>query len=53
MSERALIRALDTSPAQLYRPLDPTNRAKSFGQLMALLHLLGRGVEVTVTSALD
>jgi len=48
MSKRELIRALDTSPAQLYRLLDPTNRTKSIGQMMALLHLLGRRVEVTV-----
>ncbi|MEJ2541691.1 MAG: hypothetical protein P8188_17285, partial [Gemmatimonadota bacterium] len=51
MSKRELIRALDTSPAQLYRLLDPTNRSKSIGQMMALLHLLGRRVEVTVEAA--
>jgi hypothetical protein len=53
MSKRELIRALDTSPAQLYRLLDPTNQTKSIGQMMALLHLLGRRVEVTVASAPD
>lgn len=51
MSKRELIRALDTSPAQLYRLLDPTNRTKSIGQMMALLHLLGRRVDVTVEAA--
>jgi hypothetical protein len=53
MSKRELIRALDTSPAQLYRLLDPTNRTKSIGQMMALLHLLGRRVDVTVAAASD
>ena len=51
MSKRELIRALGTSPAQLYRLLDPTNYSKSMGQMMALLHLLGRKVEVTVSAA--
>lgn len=50
MSKRELIRALDTSPAQLYRLLDPTNRTKSIGQMMAFLHLLGRRVDVTVAT---
>lgn len=49
MSKRELIRALGTSPAQLYRLLDPTNQSKSVGQMMALLHLLGRRVEVSVS----
>jgi len=49
MSKRELIRSLDTSPAQLYRLLDPTNRTKSVGQMMALLHLLGRRLEVRVS----
>ncbi len=53
MSKRELIRALDTSPAQLYRLLDTTNRTKSIGQMMALLHLLGRRVEVTVEAAFE
>ena len=53
MSKRELIRALDTSPAQLYRLLDPTNRTKSIGQMMALLHLLGRRVDVTVAAPSD
>lgn len=53
MSKRELIRALDTSPAQLYRLLDPTNRTKSIGQMMALLHLLGRRVDVTVAASPD
>jgi len=49
LSKRELIRALGTSASQFYRLLDPTNRTKSVGQMLALLHLLGREVEVVVT----
>lgn len=49
LSKRELIRRLGTSPAQLYRLLDPANSAKSVGQMLALLHLLGRDVELVVT----
>jgi hypothetical protein len=49
ISKRELIRALGTSASQFYRLLDPTNRTKSVGQLIALLHLLGRDVEVVVS----
>jgi hypothetical protein len=51
ISKRELIRALGTSASQFYRLLDPANRTKSLGQLIALLHLLGRDVEVVVTQA--
>jgi hypothetical protein len=37
-----------TSPAQLYRLLDPTNHTKSMRQLLSLLHLLGFDVDVEV-----
>jgi len=43
-----MIRALGTSASQLYRLLDPTNRSKSVGQMIALLHVLGREVDVVV-----
>lgn len=49
VSKRELIRALGTSASQFYRLLDPANRAKSVAQLIALLHLLGREVQVVVS----
>lgn len=49
LGKRELTRALGTSASQLYRLLDPTNRSKSVGQMLALLHVLGREVEVVVT----
>ncbi len=48
LSKREMIRALGTSASQLYRLLDPTNRSKSVGQMIALLHVLGREVDVVV-----
>ena len=48
LSAREVTRLLDTSPAQLYRLLDPTNYAKSVKQLISLLYLLGAEVEVEV-----
>jgi hypothetical protein len=47
---RNISRSLNTSPAQLYRLLDPTNYTKSFRQLVALLNLLGCDVDVTMTA---
>jgi hypothetical protein len=49
LSKRELIRALGTSASQFYRLLDPTNHKKSVGQMLALLHLLGREVDVVVS----
>lgn len=49
LSKRELIRALGTSASQLYRLLDPANHKKSLGQMIALLHLLGREVEVVIS----
>jgi hypothetical protein len=49
VSKRELIRALGTSASQFYRLLDPANRTKSVAQLIALLHLLGREVDVVVS----
>jgi hypothetical protein len=49
LSKRELIRALGTSASQFYRLLDPTNHKKSVGQMLALLHLLGREVDVIVS----
>jgi len=40
---------LETSPAQLYRLLDPANCDKSFRQLVTLLSILGGTVEMRVT----
>ena len=49
LSKRELIRRLGTSASQFYRLLDPTYTGKSVGQLLALLHLVGREVDVVVT----
>ncbi len=48
LAKRELTRRLATSASQLYRLLDPTYPHKSAGQLLALLHLLGRRVDVVV-----
>jgi hypothetical protein len=48
LSKREIMRRLGTSAAQFYRLLDPTNTRKSIRQLVALLHVLGCEVEVTV-----
>lgn len=49
LSKREVIRQLGTSASQLYRLLDPAYQAKSVGQMVSLLHLLGRSVDVVVT----
>lgn len=49
LGKRQVARQLGTSPAQLYRLLDPTNRSKSLGQLLFLLHLVDLRVEFSVT----
>ena len=49
LGKRQLARLLDTSPAQLYRLLDPTDHGKSLGQMLALLHFLGRKVDLVVS----
>ncbi len=48
LSKRQVARQLGTSPSQLYRLLDPANRRQSIGQMLALLDLVGREVEVIV-----
>jgi hypothetical protein len=48
LPKREIIRRLGTSASQFYRLLDPTNYTKSIGQLLALLHILGCDVELTV-----
>jgi hypothetical protein len=48
LGKREIARHLGTSPAQLYRLLDPEPGHKSLGQLLALLDLLGREVDVVV-----
>jgi hypothetical protein len=45
---RELSRRLGTSATQVYRLLDTTNKRKSVGQMVALLHLLGREVDLVV-----
>ncbi|MFI5035588.1 MAG: hypothetical protein ACHQFZ_05230 [Acidimicrobiales bacterium] len=48
---RVVARALNTSPAQLYRLMDPTNYSKSFRQLISLLNYLGVNVDFQMSEA--
>lgn len=48
LGKRQIARHLRTSPSQLYRLLDPENPGKSLGQMLALLHLVGREVDLVV-----
>jgi hypothetical protein len=48
LSRRQLAHRLKTSVPQLYRLLDPENTSKSMSQLVALLHLLDRDVDVVI-----
>jgi hypothetical protein len=47
LSARAVAERLGTSPAQLYRLLDPTNYNKSARQLLALLAIGGATVTIS------
>ena len=49
LSKREMIRRLRTSPSQFYRLLDPTYYGKSVGQMVALLHILGKKVDFEVS----
>jgi len=48
LARREIIRRLGSSPAQLYRLLDQTNYRKSVDQLLRLLQVLDRDVELVV-----
>lgn len=48
LSKREVIRLLKTSPAQLYRLLDPTNTRKSIDQMIRLLAVLSCEVELVI-----
>jgi hypothetical protein len=48
LSVREVARRLATSPAQLYRLLDPTNYSKSLRQTVSLLYVLGYDVDFAV-----
>lgn len=48
LSMREIARRMHTSPAQLYRLVDPTNYNKSLNQLMSLLYVLGCEVHLEV-----
>ena len=48
LSRRQIAKRLNTSVPQLYRLLDPANTSKSMKQLVALLHILDRDVELVV-----
>lgn len=51
LTKRELIRRMETSASQLYRLLDPAYSHKSVGQMLALLHLLGREIDIVVRSS--
>ena len=48
LSRRQIAKRLQTSVPQLYRLLDPANTSKSMNQLVALLHILNRDVDLVV-----
>ena len=48
LSRRELARKLSTSPAQLYRLLDPANQSKTVDQMIKLLAALGYGLEYRI-----
>jgi hypothetical protein len=48
LSRRQIAKRLNTSVPQLYRLIDPTNTSKSMKQLVALLHILDRDVDLVV-----
>ena len=48
LSMRQIAKRLKTSVPQLYRLLDPANTRKSMSQLVALLHVLNREVDLVV-----
>jgi hypothetical protein len=51
LSKREIARKLKTSPAQLYRLLDPANYQKSLDQMMRLAASLGYEVNFTLRKA--
>jgi hypothetical protein len=48
LGRRQVAKRLKTSVPQLYRLLDPANTSKSINQLVALLHVLNREVDLVV-----
>lgn len=50
IGKRQLARMLGTSPSQLYRLLDPANGSKSVGQMIALLNLVNKRVDIQIYS---
>jgi len=48
LAKREVIRRLGTSPAQLYRLLDPADYSKTVDRMLELLSVLGCDVELTV-----
>jgi len=53
LGKRQLARQMGTSPAQLYRLLDPTNYNKSLGQLLFLLHLANKQVTFQISDHVE
>ncbi|MGB4441617.1 MAG: hypothetical protein WBJ62_05275 [Coriobacteriia bacterium] len=50
LSKREVLRRLGTSPAQLYRLLDPADYRKSVDKMLELLSVLGCDVDLSVRS---
>jgi len=48
LSKHEVIRRLATSPSQLYRLLDPTNKKKTIDEMVRLLSVIGCRVEWTI-----
>ena len=48
LSKQEVLRRLGTSPAQLYRLLDPADYRKSVDKMLELLSVLGCHVEMSV-----
>ena len=51
LSHREVIRRLGTSPAQLYRLLDPSHRGKTLDRMVELLAVLGYDVRLEIEPA--
>ncbi len=53
LGKRQVARILGTSPAQIYRLFDRNSPSKSLGQLLTLLRLANKSVDVTITDSAE
>lgn len=49
LGKRQIARQMNTSPSQLYRLLDTSNKNKSLGQLLFLFHLANKQVDLKIS----